>query len=93
VRELKNVVEQMIVLNQNDVLTKESIPSYIKEQNISNVNLLDTLDLAVLTYEIEKKAITTALEKSKGSKSKAAKLLNIPRTTLYYKLDKYNIDV
>jgi len=93
VRELKNVVEQMVVLNQDNILTKESIPSYIKEQNTPHVNLLDTLDLEVLTYEIEKKAITTALEKSKGSKSKAAKLLNIPRTTLYYKLDKYNIDV
>lgn len=93
VRELKNVVEQMIVLNQDDILTKEAIPSYIKEQNTPNVNLNDTLDLEVLTHEIEKKAIETALEKSGGSKSKAAKLLNIPRTTLYYKLDKYNIDV
>ncbi|HKL42594.1 MAG TPA: sigma 54-interacting transcriptional regulator [Clostridia bacterium] len=93
VRELKNVVEQMIVLNPGDVLTKDSIPSYIKEQNLTNVNLNDTLDLEVLTHEIERKAIETALQKSKGSKSKAAKLLNIPRTTLYYKLDKYNIDV
>jgi transcriptional regulator with PAS, ATPase and Fis domain len=93
VRELKNVVEQMIVLNQDDILTKEAIPSYIKEQNITKVNLMDTLDLEVLTHEIEKKAIITALEKSNGSKSKAAKLLNIPRTTLYYKLDKYEISV
>lgn len=93
VRELKNVVEQMVVLNQEDKLTKELIPSYIKEQENNNMNLLDTLDLEVLTYKIEKKAISTALDQSNGSKSKAAKLLNIPRSTLYYKLDKYNITV
>ncbi|WKK92636.1 helix-turn-helix domain-containing protein [Clostridioides difficile] len=30
---------------------------------------------------------------SNGNKAKAAKILNIPRTTLYYKIDQYKIDV
>ncbi|EPZ53815.1 bacterial regulatory, Fis family protein [[Clostridium] sordellii ATCC 9714] len=28
-----------------------------------------------------------------GNKAKASKILNIPRTTLYYKIDQYKIDV
>ena len=38
-------------------------------------------------------AIKKALDISNGNKSKAAKVLNIPRTTLYYKLEQYQIDV
>ena len=39
------------------------------------------------------KNITKALKMSNGNKAKAAKILNIPRTTLYYKIDQYKIDV
>ncbi|MDO7203930.1 helix-turn-helix domain-containing protein [Paraclostridium bifermentans] len=28
-----------------------------------------------------------------GNKAKAAKILNIPRTTLYYKIEQYDIEV
>ena len=39
----------------------------------------------------EKELIINALEETHYNKSKAAKLLNIDRTTLYYKMSKYNI--
>ena len=39
--------------------------------------------------EIEKKAIEMALDYTNGDKSRAAKLLNIGRKTLYRKLEQY----
>ena len=48
-----------------------------------------TLDEAVKDYE--KKLILEALEKSNWVKTKAAKLLNIKRTTLVEKIKKRNL--
>lgn len=90
VRELRNVIEQMIVLSINDQLTKDDIPEYIKENTTKQV-ANDTLDLNALVESVEKNAIVEALKQSKGSKTKAAKLLNIPRTTLYYKIKQYEL--
>ena len=41
--------------------------------------------------EIEKRAIETALEYTRGDKSRASRILNIGRKTLYRKLDEYRI--
>ncbi len=41
--------------------------------------------------EMEKKAIINALDKTRGSKRKAAKMLNISERTLYRKIKEYNI--
>jgi len=40
---------------------------------------------------IERNMIVRALEKAGGNKTKAAKLLNLSRSRLYDKLDKYNL--
>jgi len=40
---------------------------------------------------LEKRAIQMALQKADGNQTKAAKLLNIPRHVLLYRLKKYNI--
>jgi len=41
--------------------------------------------------EMEKEALIKALDKTRGSKRKAAKLLNISERTLYRKIKEYNI--
>ena len=41
--------------------------------------------------EIEKETIKAALDKTRGNKRKASKLLNISERTLYRKIDKYGL--
>ncbi|MCR2043986.1 sigma-54 dependent transcriptional regulator PrdR [Anaerosalibacter massiliensis] len=94
-RELKNVVEHMVVLNRRDTITKDLLPSYIKEKALNEKNIgnnTSNLDLNSSVRDLEISLIKKALEISNGNKSKAAKLLNIPRTTLHSKLNHYNID-
>lgn len=43
--------------------------------------------------EVERNAILNALALSEGNVSSAAKRLGVGRTTLYRKLDKYDIDL
>lgn len=97
VRELKNAVEQMIVLSNDTKLTKSVVPNYIKRRikssSNNNINKPDTFDLNILTDDLEKRMIKKALDKFDGNKTKAAKILNIPRATLYYKINNLEIDV
>ena len=92
IRELKNTVENMVVLSDSSIIGKEDIPNYIVESaKNSNDDEDYPLDLTSAIEKLEIKNITKALEMSNGNKAKAAKILNIPRTTLYYKLDLYGI--
>lgn len=93
IRELRNTIENIVVLSEKQSITTDDIPSYILES--SNLDLDDTdypLDLSRARRDIEIKHILKALKVSDGNKSTAAKLLNIPRSTLYYKMDLYDIE-
>jgi DNA-binding NtrC family response regulator len=87
-----NVLENMVVTCRGKVLESENIPAYMLEQSTrENMVRQYPMDLAAATRELEREKITSALKISKNNKSKAASLLNIPRATLYNKMDEYGI--
>ncbi|MBU2621868.1 MAG: sigma-54 dependent transcriptional regulator [Proteobacteria bacterium] len=96
VRELENVIRQLVVLCENPIVEFEDLPEHIQQTEISvtrseAAQFLEeglSLDNAVKVYE--RKLIIEAMEKSNGIKAKAAKLLNIKRTTLVEKMKKQN---
>ena len=93
IRELKNTMENMVVLSNRDTLEVEDIPVYIrnKVESKEDKETMYPMDLNMAVQILEKNKIQEALEKTSGNRSKAAKILNIPRTTLYYKMDQYEI--
>lgn len=90
-RELKNVIKRMVLLTPGEVAQKESLPS---EMFLSIKQTLrpNTSDIKAVNEANEKELIAQTLLKVKYNKSQAAKLLNIDRKTLYYKMEKYQID-
>lgn len=93
IRELKNTIEHLVIFSEKNVINKKSIPERIKEKSPSTFleREQDSLDLQENIRQVEMKTIRNAMEAADENKAKAAKLLHIPRSTLYYKLKFYKM--
>jgi len=92
IRELQNVIEHVVVMSGGKTITTEMLPISIKESVKSYVRAnIQVNDLAKSVGEFERDIIRNVMEKSDWNKSEAARMLNIPRTTLIYKIDLYDI--
>jgi len=88
VRELQNVLERVINITQESTIPPSSLPKSICSKEDDKLNNLREVPLK----EYEKQLITSLLEKHKGNRSKVAKIIGISRTTLYRKINDYNIN-
>ncbi|MEQ2527449.1 sigma 54-interacting transcriptional regulator [Bacillaceae bacterium CLA-AA-H227] len=87
VRELQNVIERAINRSTSSELTIESLPKEIKEpfENTPSMEKIKTKD------SIQKQALLEVLLSVDFNYSKAAKKLNISRSTLYRRLERYHL--
>ncbi|AWH89307.1 sigma 54-interacting transcriptional regulator [Limnobaculum parvum] len=88
VRELENTIERAVILLTGDFISEKELPLSINQFAEEHAHNLD-LDKPIQPLEqVEKEAILTALEKTGGNKTEAAKQLGITRKTLLAKLQK-----
>ena len=87
-REMKNTIKRSVLLTKGDFIPSEVLP----QEMLSSSNESE-LSVSYYSKENEETAIRSALERAGFNKSKAAKLLNIDRKTLYNKLKLYSIDL
>lgn len=86
-RELKNVIKRAVLLSQTATIPLDVIP---KEVVLSS-SFKDRTQKNFSKQSNEKELIEHALKETGNNKSKAARLLNITRKTLYNKLNQYHI--
>ena len=93
-RELKNVIMRAVLLAKSEIITTECLPV----EMVSPVNgsdgesgLIHSSKLKSYTERTERDVILNTLERTGFNKSKAARILNIDRKTLYAKIKLYNI--
>lgn len=92
VRELRNVIERASILEDGDVVTRAHLPADLvgdggsmATDSISGVRLpLGGVSLETVEFELARQAI----ERTSGNLTQAAKLLDISRDQLRYKLKK-----
>lgn len=85
IRELENVMERAVILEEGRFIYGKSLPEGFQEQKRKLAAKLKTLS------EIEIEHILMALEKNNDNKTKAALSLGIPRRTLYEKMKRYDL--
>lgn len=91
IRELRNVVQRMVILSNNGKLDLTDVPPYIINVKKSEENQEMSLNLDKEVNNLEIMLLKKALAEANGNKTKAAKLLGINRTTFYYKLNFYGM--
>ena len=92
VRELENVVERAMVLTDGPQLAVEQLPTLSAPMTRSD-GAASPLDLSVKrrTEELERALIKEALERTRGNRTRAAKLLDLSHRALLYKIRDYGL--
>lgn len=92
VRELENVLERAAILTKKEFIDLADLPNYLQEaaSEVEPIPFIVEEKLSTLE-DLEKDYITYLLKINRNNLKKTASILKISRTTLYNKLDKYNI--
>ena len=97
VRELQNLIEMLVVMKGEGEICVDDLPAKIRNAPSGNVNAGTIIfseggiDFNDYISRLEKELLLKALKMSGGVKNRAAKLLNLNRTTLVEKLKRLNI--
>lgn len=90
IREMQNIVERCIILRKKNVIEPEDLQLLVSRESTALLSPVIP-DTGIALEDIEKSYILKALEKADQNRSKAARLLKIPRHVLLYRLEKYGI--
>lgn len=98
IRELQNIINRAVLLSQDNTIRSEVLPDEIKQLTIKNEPFsseekAESHNLKEAKEITEKEIIADALAQTNYNKSKAAKLLNIDRKTLYNKIKLYELEL
>ena len=86
-REMSNVIKRSALLTQGDLIEKSVLPMELTNPPKENQHIK-----SFSTKDNERDLIINALNEVGNNKSKAARLLNITRKTLYNKIKEYEIE-
>ena len=92
IRELENVIERAVVLCEREEIGLNDLPILLGDPSRTTLRLLrEDLPLVEALEDLERQLIGRALEKAKGVKTEAARILGLKTSALYYKLEKYDM--
>ena len=99
-RELKNAIERVMILTEGNRIAAKYLPIRISEGGVMPVPMGEGSSKEEIhlpasgtsLFNVEKELIRQALERTRGNKTMAARLLRITRDTLRYKVKKYKLE-
>lgn len=86
IRELRNVIEGAVALNETGVIGYQDLPELMYEKKRQTPLMQKSLKKQIA--EIERKILLDTIERCGGNKALAAQVLGIHRTALYKKLER-----
>ena len=90
IRELENLIERLSVISTGEEIDASLISSHLVFTGTFSTDL-NNLSLEEAVFSFEKNLVVEAMKKSSGIKNRAAKLLGISTSVLYYKLEKFGL--
>jgi DNA-binding NtrC family response regulator len=92
VRQMENLISQLVITQEGDVLTAEMLPDYLTADESAIVSPEPASGRKIPSMaEMEHHLIVAALETTRGVVPQAAELLELSPATLYRKIKKYGL--
>lgn len=92
VRELENIINSAVLLENSKELTRRSLPQYFLETTLkAKYSLADTQCKSIV--QIEKEHIERILKHTCGNRTMASKILGLSRVSLIAKIKQYKINI
>lgn len=99
VRELENSVERMLIMRNSDTISPDDLPDKIRNgssfQTAAGIGEATGVfflpDDGYSLEQLEREVVVQALERNNWNQTAAARFLRIPRHTLIYRMEKYEI--
>ena len=93
VREIKNLMERLVLLSTGGVIDKRIIPMEVRFPGKPHTCFyFENKPLEEILREVEVNAIRDALMRSGGNKARAAQILSVPASTLKSRIEKLKLD-
>lgn len=95
IRELENIIERSVAMETSNIILPENLVLASNAAGVQNfdIDIPDKgIELNAELEKIEKMIIEKALQKAKGSKTKAAELLHVTFDSLRYRIEKLGIE-
>ncbi len=90
IRELQNVIERCLILRRSDLI--DVVDLHMGKGNLhaeAEFCIPEIPDEGLSLENVERQLVLKAMKKSGGNRSEAARLLQVPRHVLIYRLEKY----
>jgi two-component system response regulator AtoC len=94
VRELRNVIERALILGEGDTFLLEHLPMELLGQASRQGMVIDGIRIppeGISLEKVEEALVRQALRLTNGNQTRAAKLLDISRDALRYRMQKFGI--
>lgn len=92
IRELENVIERALVLDTDHVLDLSDLPDRLRTTDSRFTKLrMELPDEGISLEEVERELLLAALQKHNWNQTRAAAFLNITRSTLLYRMQKFHL--
>ncbi len=93
IRELENVIERALVLDKDGVLGLDDLSERLRtrEHRVANLRM-ELPDEGISLEDVERELLLAALHKHNWNQTRAAAFLNITRSTLLYRMQKFGLE-
>jgi two-component system, NtrC family, response regulator len=95
IRELENVIERALVLDRDGAISLDDLPDALREParrgRLGRLRI-ELPDEGISLEEIERELLLAALDKHDWNQTKAAAYLDITRSTLLYRMQKFGLE-
>ncbi len=88
---MKSALEFAFVVSESGLIEPQHLPKHIfsNQKDVHDESVGTDMDTGTLSGE--KSALIAALKKTGGNRSEAARILGVTRTTVWNRINKYNL--